>query len=81
MLLVDEVKKAASGINVKMVVVDSVISHFRAEFIGRGMLANRQQNLVVHGVTGCLCCVSARPVLATRTVGSGMRVCQADDAG
>ena len=45
MLLVDEVKKAASGINVKMIVVDSVISHFRAEFIGRGMLANRQQKL------------------------------------
>ena len=48
MLLVDEVKKAASGINVKMIVVDSVISHFRAEFIGRGMLANRQQKLNKH---------------------------------
>ena len=48
MLLVDEVKKSASGINVKMIVVDSVISHFRAEFIGRGMLANRQQKLNRH---------------------------------
>ena len=48
MLLVDEVKKAASGINVKMIVVDSVISHFRAEFIGRGMLATRQQKLNRH---------------------------------
>ncbi|MED5271880.1 MAG: DNA repair and recombination protein RadA [Candidatus Thermoplasmatota archaeon] len=48
MLLVDEVKKAASGINVQMIVVDSVISHFRAEFIGRGMLANRQQKLNRH---------------------------------
>ena len=48
MLLVDEVKRAASGLNVKMIVVDSVIGHFRAEFVGRGMLAPRQQKLNRH---------------------------------
>ena len=34
--------------NIKLVVVDSLISHFRAEYIGRGMLANRQQFLNQH---------------------------------
>ena len=31
-----------------MIIVDSLTSHFRAEFIGRGMLANRQQKLNRH---------------------------------
>ena len=48
MLLVDEVKRQSSGINVKVIVVDSIISHFRAEFVGRGMLAPRQQKLNRH---------------------------------
>jgi len=48
MLLVDEVKRASKGLNVKMVIVDSLTSHFRAEYIGRGMLANRQQKLNKH---------------------------------
>ena len=43
MLLVDEIKRMSKGLNVKMIIVDSLTSHFRAEFIGRGMLANRQQ--------------------------------------
>ncbi len=34
--------------NVKLVVVDSLTSHFRAEFIGRGTLAERQQKLNRH---------------------------------
>ena len=32
--------------NVKMIIVDSIISHWREEFSGRGTLANRQQTLV-----------------------------------
>ena len=32
----------------KMIIVDSLTSHFRAEYIGRGMLANRQQKLNRH---------------------------------
>jgi len=35
-------------LNVKLVVVDSLTAHFRAEFIGRGTLAERQQKLNRH---------------------------------
>lgn len=48
MLLVDEIKRMGRGMNVKMIIVDSLTSHFRAEYIGRGMLANRQQKLNRH---------------------------------
>ncbi|MEA3378223.1 MAG: DNA repair and recombination protein RadA [Nanoarchaeota archaeon] len=33
---------------VKLVIVDSLMAHFRSEFIGRGTLANRQQKLNKH---------------------------------
>jgi len=36
------------GFNVKAVIVDSLTSHFRAEFIGRGTLADRQQRINKH---------------------------------
>lgn len=36
------------GLNVKLVVVDSLTAHFRAEFIGRGTLADRQQRINKH---------------------------------
>ncbi|MEK6984458.1 MAG: DNA repair and recombination protein RadA [Nanoarchaeota archaeon] len=42
----DLIKK--QGLNVKLVVIDSLTAHFRAEFIGRGTLANRQQKLNKH---------------------------------
>jgi DNA repair protein RadA len=42
----DLIKK--QGLNVKLVVVDSLTAHFRAEFIGRGTLAERQQKLNKH---------------------------------
>ena len=48
MLLVDEIKRMAKSIDVKLVIVDSLTSHFRAEFVGRGMLASRQQKLNKH---------------------------------
>ncbi|MBN2423179.1 DNA repair and recombination protein RadA [Candidatus Woesearchaeota archaeon] len=35
-------------LNVKLVVIDSLTAHFRAEFIGRGTLAERQQKLNKH---------------------------------
>ncbi|MBU0980834.1 MAG: DNA repair and recombination protein RadA [Nanoarchaeota archaeon] len=35
-------------LNVKLVVVDSLTAHFRAEFVGRGTLAERQQKLNKH---------------------------------
>lgn len=42
----DLIKK--QGLNVKTVIVDSLTAHFRAEFIGRGTLADRQQKLNRH---------------------------------
>ena len=36
------------GLNVKLVIVDSLMSHFRSEFIGRGSLSERQQKLNKH---------------------------------
>ena len=44
-LLVDEIKRLSRGMNVKLIIVDSLTSHFRAEYVGRGMLAERQQKL------------------------------------
>ncbi|MBI4210430.1 MAG: DNA repair and recombination protein RadA [Candidatus Diapherotrites archaeon] len=44
-------EKAADMIkekNIKLLIVDSLTSQFRAEFIGRGTLADRQQKLNVH---------------------------------
>jgi len=35
-------------LNVRLVVVDSLTAHFRAEFIGRGTLAERQQKINKH---------------------------------
>ncbi len=50
MLLAEKVEDLIKkqGLNVKLIVVDSLTSHFRAEFIGRGTLAERQQKLNKH---------------------------------
>lgn len=50
MLLAEKVESLISeqSKNVRLVVVDSLTSHFRAEFIGRGTLAERQQKLNRH---------------------------------
>lgn len=50
MLLAEKVDEliAKEGLNVKLVVVDSLTSHFRSEFVGRGTLADRQQKLNKH---------------------------------
>jgi len=53
MLLVDSAVDLAnelkeSGKPVRLLVVDSVTSHFRAEYIGRGTLSDRQQRLNKH---------------------------------
>ncbi|MBI2546268.1 DNA repair and recombination protein RadA [Candidatus Woesearchaeota archaeon] len=42
----DLIKK--QGLKVKLVIIDSLTAHFRAEFIGRGTLADRQQKLNKH---------------------------------
>ncbi len=50
MLLSEKVSELIKNqkLNVKLVVVDSLTAHFRAEFIGRGTLAERQQKLNKH---------------------------------
>ena len=50
MLLVEKVDTLITeqGKKVRLVVIDSLTSHFRAEFIGRGTLAERQQKLNRH---------------------------------
>ena len=50
MLLAEKVDELVNkqGLRVKLVVIDSLTAHFRAEFIGRGTLAERQQKLNKH---------------------------------
>jgi DNA repair protein RadA len=50
MLLAEKVEDlvAKQGKKIRLLVVDSLTSHFRAEFIGRGTLAERQQKLNRH---------------------------------
>lgn len=45
MLLADKALDVAKEHNVRCLIVDSLTSHFRAEYIGRGALAERQQKL------------------------------------
>ncbi|MBS3141974.1 DNA repair and recombination protein RadA [Candidatus Woesearchaeota archaeon] len=50
MLLAEKVEDLIKKekLNVKLVIVDSLTAHFRAEFVGRGTLADRQQKLNKH---------------------------------
>lgn len=49
MLLAEKVEDLVKqGLNIRLVVVDSLTAHFRAEFVGRGTLADRQQKLNKH---------------------------------
>jgi DNA repair protein RadA len=48
MLLAEKAVEMIREKNVKLIIVDSLTSQFRSEFIGRGMLADRQQKLNKH---------------------------------
>jgi DNA repair protein RadA len=48
MLLVEKVKEMSKEIPAGLLVVDSLTAHFRAEYVGRGALADRQQKLNKH---------------------------------
>jgi len=48
MLLVDKVKELTKEIPASLLIVDSLTAHFRAEYVGRGALADRQQKLNKH---------------------------------
>lgn len=47
-LLIKEAANLIKERNIKLIVVDSLIGHFRSEYIGRGTLANRQQTINAH---------------------------------
>ncbi|MFX1425748.1 MAG: DNA repair and recombination protein RadA [Promethearchaeota archaeon] len=47
-LLVQEASRIIEDKNIKLIIVDSLIGHFRSEYIGRGTLASRQQTLNSH---------------------------------
>ena len=49
MLMADKINELIqSGVPVKLIVVDSLMAHFRAEYVGRESLATRQQKLNQH---------------------------------
>jgi len=48
MLIVDKTSKVIEEEDIKLIIVDSLISHFRGEYIGREMLSERQQRLNQH---------------------------------
>lgn len=50
MLLAEKVEELIKdkGMNIKLVIVDSLTAHFRGEFVGRGTLAERQQKINKH---------------------------------
>ena len=48
MLIIDQLSDKIVENNIKLIIIDSLISHFRSEYIGRGTLANRQQKLNKH---------------------------------
>ncbi len=46
--LVDNADKVIKENNIRLIIVDSLTSHFRSEYLGREMLAERQQKLNKH---------------------------------
>lgn len=48
MLLVDKAMELSRDLPVRILIVDSMTAHFRAEYVGRGTLAERQQKLNKH---------------------------------
>jgi DNA repair protein RadA len=47
-LIIDSAEELIKKGNIKLIVVDSLTSHFRADYVGRGALADRQQKLNKH---------------------------------
>ncbi|MFX1398561.1 MAG: DNA repair and recombination protein RadA [Promethearchaeota archaeon] len=47
-LLIKEAANLIKERNVKVIIIDSLIGHFRSEYVGRGTLANRQQIINQH---------------------------------
>ncbi|MCK5234264.1 MAG: DNA repair and recombination protein RadA [Candidatus Aenigmarchaeota archaeon] len=48
MILVEKAKDIMKEKNIKLVIVDSLMAHFRSDYVGRGTLSDRQQKLNRH---------------------------------
>jgi len=48
MLILEKADKVIQQNNIKLIIVDSLTAHFRSEYLGREMLAERQQKLNSH---------------------------------
>ncbi|MFH1306887.1 MAG: DNA repair and recombination protein RadA [Candidatus Micrarchaeota archaeon] len=48
MILVDKADEMVRKNNIRLIVIDSLTSHFRADYVGRGALGERQQKLNKH---------------------------------
>lgn len=48
MMLIEKAEEMTRDLPIRLLVVDSLTSHFRAEFVGRATLANRQAKLNTH---------------------------------
>lgn len=48
MILADKADEMIRANNIKLIVVDSMTSHFRSDYVGRGALSERQQKLNKH---------------------------------
>jgi len=48
MFLIDKATDMIEEKNIKLIIIDSLMSHFRADYMGRGELASRQQKLNKH---------------------------------
>ncbi|MDI6642793.1 MAG: DNA repair and recombination protein RadA [Candidatus Hodarchaeaceae archaeon] len=51
LLIAEKAEEKVEEENVRLIIIDSLTSHFRAEYTGRGMLADRQQKLNRHLMT------------------------------
>jgi len=48
MILAEKAEELIKDENIKIIIVDSLMGHFRSEYVGRGTLADRQQKLNRH---------------------------------
>lgn len=69
MILAEKAESIAEEEGIKLIVVDSLMSHFRSEYVGRGTLAERQQKLNRHlSVLGKIADQHNLPVVVTNQV-------------
>ena len=46
--IVKQINEIAAEKNIKLVIVDSIASHFRSDYIGKAKIAERQQRIMLH---------------------------------